>query len=117
MAARTRIPEQLGGIGGFAGLCALPTGMKEPILVSGISMTGALVTFAVGMIGWLILLGTAGRRARVVGWPLAVVAFAAAAISAGTFLFPFAPPWGSIASIFAGFVLGIAFLVKARKAR
>ena len=83
----------------------------------GIAMTGTLVTFAVGMIGWLILLGTAGRRARVVGWPLAVVAFAAAAISAGTFLFPFAPPWGSIASIFAGFVLGIAFLVKARKAR
>ena len=41
---------------------------------------------------------------------------AAAVISAGTFLFPFAPPWGSIASIFAGFVLGIAFLVKARRA-
>ena len=35
MAKRTRIPEQLGGIGGFAGLCAIPAGMKEPILVSG----------------------------------------------------------------------------------
>src|SRR5262249_40049597 len=35
LAERTRIPEQLGGIGGFAGLCALPTGMKEPIRASG----------------------------------------------------------------------------------
>ncbi|MET0736510.1 MAG: hypothetical protein ABWY55_12820 [Microbacterium sp.] len=83
----------------------------------GIVMTGTLVTFAVGMIGWLILLATAGRRARVVGWPLAIVAFAAAAVSAGTFLFPFAPPWGSIASIVAALVVGIAFLVKARRAR
>jgi phosphoribosylformylglycinamidine cyclo-ligase len=32
--ARTRRPEVLGGLGGFAGLCALPKGYKEPLLVS-----------------------------------------------------------------------------------
>jgi len=82
-----------------------------------IGMVSTLVIFAVGMSGWLILVGTAGRRARIVGWPLAIVAFAAAAITAGSFLLPFAPPWGSLASIAAGLVLGIAFLVKARRGR
>jgi phosphoribosylformylglycinamidine cyclo-ligase len=32
--ARTRRPEVLGGLGGFAGLCAIPKGYKEPLLVS-----------------------------------------------------------------------------------
>jgi phosphoribosylformylglycinamidine cyclo-ligase len=32
--ARTRRPEVLGGLGGFAGLCALPKGYREPLLVS-----------------------------------------------------------------------------------
>jgi phosphoribosylformylglycinamidine cyclo-ligase len=51
MAARTRIPEQLSGIGGFAGLCALPAGMKEPILVSGTDGVGTKlkVAFATGV--------------------------------------------------------------------
>ncbi len=31
---RTMRPEVLGGLGGFAGLCALPTGYREPLLVS-----------------------------------------------------------------------------------
>jgi phosphoribosylformylglycinamidine cyclo-ligase len=33
-------PEVLGGIGGFAGLCRLPTGYREPILVSGTDGVG-----------------------------------------------------------------------------
>ncbi len=32
--AKTRRPEVLTGLGGFAGMCALPTGYKNPILVS-----------------------------------------------------------------------------------
>src|SRR5512146_1097479 len=45
-AARTRIPEVLEGIGGFAGLCALPTGMKEPVLVSGTDGVGTKLKLA-----------------------------------------------------------------------
>jgi phosphoribosylformylglycinamidine cyclo-ligase len=45
-AARTRIPEVLSGVGGFAGLCAVPTGMKEPILVSGTDGVGTKLKLA-----------------------------------------------------------------------
>ena len=40
LAKRTRIPEVLADVGGFAGLCAVPTGMKEPVLVSGTDGVG-----------------------------------------------------------------------------
>ncbi len=50
MAKRTKIPEQVGGIGGFAGLCALPSGMTDPLLVSGTDGVGTKlkVAFASG---------------------------------------------------------------------
>ncbi len=40
LAASTTRPEVLGGIGGFAALMRLPTGYKEPILVSGTDGVG-----------------------------------------------------------------------------
>ena len=40
LAKATTRPEVLGGIGGFAALCRLPTGYKEPILVSGTDGVG-----------------------------------------------------------------------------
>ncbi len=46
LAARTRIPEMLGGVGGFAGLCGLPTGLKEPVLVSGTDGVGTKLKIA-----------------------------------------------------------------------
>src|SRR6478609_8936631 len=46
LAERTRIAEQLGGIGGFAGLCGLPAGMKEPVLVSGTDGVGTKLKVA-----------------------------------------------------------------------
>ncbi len=46
LAARTRIPEMLTGVGGFAGLCGLPPGMKEPILVSGTDGVGTKLKVA-----------------------------------------------------------------------
>jgi len=51
LAKATHIPEIIGGIGGFAGLCSLPTGMSEPILVSGTDGVGTKlkVAFATGV--------------------------------------------------------------------
>jgi phosphoribosylformylglycinamidine cyclo-ligase len=46
MAARTRIPEVLGGVGGFAGLCRIPEGMREPVLVSGTDGVGTKLRVA-----------------------------------------------------------------------
>ena len=46
LAARVRIPEVLDGLGGFAGLCALPSGMKEPVLVSGTDGVGTKLEVA-----------------------------------------------------------------------
>ncbi|MCL4228190.1 MAG: phosphoribosylformylglycinamidine cyclo-ligase [Myxococcales bacterium] len=40
LARATMRPEVLGGIGGFAALCRLPTGLSEPILVSGTDGVG-----------------------------------------------------------------------------
>jgi phosphoribosylformylglycinamidine cyclo-ligase len=45
-AARTRIPEMLAGVGGFAGLCALPSGMRDPVLVSGTDGVGTKLKLA-----------------------------------------------------------------------
>ncbi len=51
LAAATRIPEVLGSVGGFAGLCGLPQGMKEPVLVSGTDGVGTKlkIAFATGI--------------------------------------------------------------------
>jgi phosphoribosylformylglycinamidine cyclo-ligase len=46
LAARTTIPEVMGSIGGFAGLCAIPTGMREPVIVSGTDGVGTKLKVA-----------------------------------------------------------------------
>ena len=46
LAKRTLIPEVLGSIGGFAGLCGLPAGMREPVLVSGTDGVGTKLKIA-----------------------------------------------------------------------
>lgn len=45
-AKSTRIPEVLGSLGGFAGLCAVPSGMSEPVLVSGTDGVGTKLKLA-----------------------------------------------------------------------
>ncbi len=45
-AARTMIPEVLGGIGHFAGLCRLPEGMRDPVLVAGTDGVGTKLLIA-----------------------------------------------------------------------
>jgi phosphoribosylformylglycinamidine cyclo-ligase len=53
LAKRTRIPEVVADVGGFAGLCALPSGLVDPILVSGTDGVGTKlkVAFATGVHG------------------------------------------------------------------
>jgi phosphoribosylformylglycinamidine cyclo-ligase len=50
LARPTRTPEVLAGVGGFAGLCSLPAGLSEPVLVSGTDGVGTKlkVAFATG---------------------------------------------------------------------
>lgn len=51
LAKPTRIPEVVTDIGGFAGLCALPSGLVDPIMVSGTDGVGTKldVAFATGV--------------------------------------------------------------------
>lgn len=51
LAARLRIPEVIDDIGGFAGLCAVPAGVRDPVLVSGTDGVGTKleVAFATGV--------------------------------------------------------------------
>lgn len=46
LARQVRIPEVLDGIGGFAGLCGLPAGLKDPVLVSGTDGVGTKLEVA-----------------------------------------------------------------------
>lgn len=46
LANRTRTPFVLDGIGGFAGLCGLPSGLAEPVLVSGTDGVGTKLKVA-----------------------------------------------------------------------
>jgi len=48
-AARTKIPGVLDGLGSFGGLFELPTGYKEPVLVSGTDSVGSKVQIAFEM--------------------------------------------------------------------
>src|SRR5512142_2314605 len=45
-AKATRIPEVLADVGGFAGLCAVPGGVDEPVLVSGTDGVGTKLKVA-----------------------------------------------------------------------
>ncbi|HEX3758733.1 MAG TPA: phosphoribosylformylglycinamidine cyclo-ligase [Kofleriaceae bacterium] len=47
MTRSTQRPEVLGGVGGFAALCGIPAGYKEPVLVSGTDGVGTKLKTAI----------------------------------------------------------------------
>ena len=47
--ARTTRPEVLGGLGGFGALCEIPTGYREPVLVSGTDGVGTKLRLAMDL--------------------------------------------------------------------
>jgi phosphoribosylformylglycinamidine cyclo-ligase len=47
LAATTARPEVVGGLGGFAGLCALPSGYRDPLLVTGTDGVGTKLLTAI----------------------------------------------------------------------
>ncbi len=49
LVATTRRPEQLGDLGGFAGMMGLPTGMREPVLVSCTDGVGTKLLVAIAL--------------------------------------------------------------------
>jgi phosphoribosylformylglycinamidine cyclo-ligase len=49
VAKRTRRPEVMAGLGGFGALCELPTGYKEPVLVSGTDGVGTKLRLAMDL--------------------------------------------------------------------
>ncbi|XKH58896.1 phosphoribosylformylglycinamidine cyclo-ligase [Halomonas sediminis] len=49
VARRTARPEVMGGLGGFGALCQLPTGYKEPVLVSGTDGVGTKLRLAMNL--------------------------------------------------------------------
>jgi phosphoribosylformylglycinamidine cyclo-ligase len=49
VAARTRRPEVLGSLGGFAALCDLPAGYREPVLVAGTDGVGTKLRLALDL--------------------------------------------------------------------
>ncbi len=48
-AEQTRIPGMLGGLGSFAGMFAVPSGLREPVLVSGTDGVGTKLDIAFAM--------------------------------------------------------------------
>ena len=46
VAARTRRPEVMAGLGGFGALCEIPAGYKQPVLVSGTDGVGTKLRLA-----------------------------------------------------------------------
>jgi len=84
--------------------------------VMGLVITAMVMTFALSMVGWLLSFAFGARSRGIIGWPLAVLAIVCAAVSASPLFLPFSPPSGAIGPLLYLLVLGVALLIKGRKA-
>jgi len=80
-----------------------------------LDMTGALLLFVIGYIGWVVMVATAGRRAGVVGMPLAVVLALSTLGWVAALAVPFSAPWPMVGFMLTTLLLGISFLVRSRR--
>lgn len=97
-----------------AGLEAQKIGLQSVAIV----LVGALALVSLATAGWVLGLATVGRKARIVGLPLAVLCYLAAAVLlANVFVNPTGFPFGQLAFLIFLLVFGIVFLVKARRSR
>ncbi|TYL53861.1 hypothetical protein [Agromyces mariniharenae] len=79
-------------------------------LITAFGLTGAI-----GLGGYAAFLATAGRRAGVIGWPVALIGFAATVALAVPFFVPFSAPWGAVGVLTFVLVAGGAFLLRSRR--
>ena len=80
-----------------------------------LDITGALLLFVIGYTGWVVMVATAGRRAGLVGTPLAVVLGLSALAWVAALAVPFSAPWPLVGYILTMLILGIWFLVRSRR--
>lgn len=80
-----------------------------------LDVTGALLLFVIGYTGWVVMVATAGRRAGVVGMPLAVVLALSTLAWVPMLAVPFSVPWPMVGYIVTMLVLGILFLLRSRR--
>lgn len=99
---------------GLADITASPEVQAASLQASYLSVTAGLVVFTIGSFGWYVMLVTTGRRAGLVGKPLAAVLGLLLLGPLYQLATPFAAPWSLIVFVLGALVLGIAMLVKSR---
>ena len=88
---------------------------KAVIEGTALDITGTLILFQIGFTAWLVLLATAGRKARVVGLPITALiglSFLGVIVQLAV---PFLPPWPLAGYLVVSLVTGISFLIKSRR--
>jgi hypothetical protein len=96
---------------------AVPDSNLQKAVIEGtaLDITGALILFQVAYTAWLVLLATAGRKARVVGLPVTALiglSFLGVIVQLAV---PFLPPWPMAGYLLVTLATGISFLIKSRR--
>lgn len=99
---------------GLADITASPEVQAASLQASYLSVTAGLVVFTIGSFGWYVMLVTTGRRAGLVGKPLAALLGLLLLAPLAQLATPFAAPWSLVVFVLGALLLGIAMLVKSR---